>query len=416
MRFSGPIIEVLGVVSVCAALLAGAYLVLNHQTHLFGLQMCSHPLEPESLIQLYALLGGMADPVRKLSSVYTKLQSSAAASDRVFAFMDRVPKVQANSTGPRIDYATKFKITEETLLSLAAVGVPEPVTAKLKPMKDKEFDSQDAFLRALSGTLDDQELKLFRNQVLNHTDRTEKEIEFHNVCFSYQPGKPTLENISFKVRAGETIAIVGPNGCGKTTLLNLLPRFYDPDHGTILIDGIDLRNAHLRSLRKQIGVVTQDTILFDDTIYNNIAYGSPGATTEEIEAVAKNAFAHEFIMEAPLGYQTQIGEMRVVSGGEKQRIALARAMLRDPSILILDEFTSSIDAVSDSLIHAALKEFVKGRTTFLITHKMHTLEIADRIIVLNRGNIEAIGTHTELMTTSPLFRSLQEANGQRVAA
>ena len=309
--------------------------------------------------------------------------------------MDRVPKVQANSTGPRIDYATKFKITEETLLSLAAVGVPEPVTAKLKPMKDKEFDSQDAFLRALSGTLDDQELKLFRNQVLNHTDRTEKEIEFHNVCFSYQPGKPTLENISFKVRAGETIAIVGPNGCGKTTLLNLLPRFYDPDHGTILIDGIDLRNAHLRSLRKQIGVVTQDTILFDDTIYNNIAYGSPGATTKEIEAVAKNAFAHEFIMEAPLGYQTQIGEMRVVSGGEKQRIALARAMLRDPSILILDEFTSSIDAVSDSLIHAALKEFVKGRTTFLITHKMHTLEIADRIIVLNRGNIEAIGTHTE---------------------
>jgi ATP-binding cassette subfamily B protein/subfamily B ATP-binding cassette protein MsbA len=307
-------------------------------------------------------------------------------------------------------------LSEQTLRALAKDGVSDKLVAKLKSIKDVEFNTPEAFLKDLGNLLDEQELKQTKEKLLTHAEHTISEIEFHNVCFSYQPGKPTLENISFKVQAGETIAIVGPNGCGKTTLLNLLPRFYDPDHGSIFIDGIDLRTAHLRSLRKQIGVVTQDTILFDDTIYNNIAYGSPGATKEEIEAAGKKAFAHEFIMEQPLGYDTKIGEMRMPSGGEKQRIALARAILRDPSILILDEFTSAIDAVSDSLIHSALKDFAKGRTTFIITHKMHTLEIADRIIVLNRGNIEAIGTSAELLRTSPLFRSLQEANGQRMVA
>ncbi|MCE9532856.1 MAG: ABC transporter ATP-binding protein/permease [Planctomycetes bacterium] len=348
--FAGPVVELFGVVAVSLAILAGAYLVLNQQTHLFGLQMCSTPIEPETLIQLYALLGGMADPVRKLSSVYTKLQSSAAAADRIFAYMDKTPQVQANSDGPRIQ-------------------------------------------------------------------RHCESIEFRNICFSYQKGSTILENISLKVRARETIAIIGPNGCGKTTLLNLLPRFFDPDHGSIVIDGVDIRIAHLRSLRKQIGIVTQDAVIFEDTIRQNIAYGHHGASNEMIEAAARKAFAHEFIVTFPNGYDTMLGEIgRELSGGEKQRIALARAILRDPTILILDEFTSQIDPLSESLINEAMKEFKQGRTTFMITHKMHTLALADRIVVLNAGHIEAIGTHTELLGSSALYRELQEALLQRRAA
>ena len=277
----------------------------------------------------------------QLTKTFQRLYQTPSSADSLRSGV-RVHRPSSESPGrlrqQRMDYATKFKITEETLLSLAAVGVPEPVTAKLKPMKEQEFDSQDAFLRALSGTLDDQELKLFRNQVLNHTDRTKKEIEFHNVCFSYQPGKPTLENISFKVRAGRDDRHRWAERLRKNDVIEFVAAFLrsgswdEPDRRHRFADARTCAACENRSaLSRRI------SILFDDTIYNNIAYGSPGATTEEIEAVAKNAFAHEFIMEAPLGYQTQIGEMRVVSGGEKQRIALARAMLRDPSILILDE-------------------------------------------------------------------------------
>src|SRR5262249_28032795 len=173
----------------------------------------------------------------------------------------------------------------------------------------------------------------------------------------------TLSNIHLTVRAGETVAIVGPNGCGKTTLLGLLPRFYDPDHGAILIDGVNVRGAHLRTLRKQIGIVTQDTQLFDDTILANIAYGKKGATREEVIEAAKKAHAHRFIESLPGGYDTRIGDMGgKLSGGQRQRIAIARVILRDPQILILDEFTSQIDAESEVEIHAALREFVKGRT------------------------------------------------------
>ena len=257
------------------------------------------------------------------------------------------------------------------------------------------------------------------NPLGTHLPRHSRSIEFRNICFSFTPDRAVLENISFKVHHGETVAVIGPNGCGKTTLLSLLPRFFDPDHGVILLDGVNIRNAHLRSLRKQIGIVTQEAVLFEDTIYNNIAYGCAGATPSQVEEAAKKAFAHDFIMSLSegKGYSTMLTERgQNLSGGEKQRIALARAILRNPSVLILDEFTSAIDPISDSLIHQSLREFKQGRTTLLITHRMHTLEIADRIVVMNEGRIESIGTHAELLMTSALYSNLQEAQIQRRVA
>jgi len=348
---AGPVIELLGVAAGACALLAGAYLVLAHQTHLFGLRMTHQALEAEELLQLYALLAAIADPVRKLSSVWTKLQSGAAAGDRIFYFLDCHPKVASNSQGQRLP-------------------------------------------------------------------RLQESIEFREVCFSYEPGTPVLRNVNLKIGAGETVALVGRNGCGKSTLLGMLPRFYDPDHGSILLDGIDLRRAQLRSLRQQVGLVTQDTILFDDTIHNNIAYGTRGgATREDVEAAARKTFAHDFILEQPEGYETRIGEAGAkLSGGQKQRIALARAVLRNPAILILDEFTSQIDVESEVLIHRALREFMQGRTTFVITHRLSTLEIADRIVLLEAGRVEAVGTHRELMAACPLYQRLHEAHILRQCA
>ena len=210
---------------------------------------------------------------------------------------------------------------------------------------------------------------------------------------------------------------MGPNGCGKTTLVGLIPRFYDPDHGSVLIDGHDLRTVHLRSLRQQIGVVTQEVILFDDTIYNNIAYGSRGARPEEVEAAAQRAYAHDFVAKLPDGYRTRVGEAgHKLSVGQKQRLALARAILRNPSILILDEFTSATDPESEALIHRAMNEFKRGRTTFLITHRLHTLDIADRILVLENGRVAALGTHAELIAGCAAYQRLHEAQGQRLCA
>jgi ABC-type multidrug transport system fused ATPase/permease subunit len=347
---SDPVLEMLTLVTVAIALLAGTYLVLKKTIFLtlgpLQMQLASQVMAIEELLTLYAMLAGASDPIRKLSNVHSKIQRAAAAADRICALMDREPQVVEHSAAPELP---------------------------------------------------------------RHHDK----IEFDDVHFSY-PGRPALiKGISLSVAHGETIAVVGPNGCGKTTLMNLLPRFWDVDDGSIKIDGQDVRNLRIRSFRRQIGIVPQETILFQDTIARNIAYGDPGAGRDLIIEAAKRAYAHQFIMTLPQGYETMIGERgHGLSGGQRQRIALARAMLRDPSILILDEATSAVDIQDEALIRKAIEEFSRGRTTFLISHSLGTIQFADRIILIDEGRIVAVGSDQELRRSSPLYRRLHEIHYQ----
>jgi subfamily B ATP-binding cassette protein MsbA len=275
----------------------------------------------------------MYGPVKKLSRVNANLQQAAAASERVFELLDMHTEVK------------------ET-----------PDAVALAPFRDR--------------------------------------IEFRDVVFRYDDasGRNTLAGVSFSVLAGQMVAIVGRSGAGKTTLVNMLPRFYDVTGGSILIDGLDIRHVTLRSLRDQIGIVTQDTVLFDDTIANNIAYGMPSASREQIEAAARAAHAHEFIRGLPDGYDTRIGERgQRLSGGQRQRLAIARALLKNSPILILDEATSSLDAESERLVQEALSTLLLNRTSFVIAHRLSTVRRADAIIVLERGRIAEVGRHDELI-------------------
>jgi subfamily B ATP-binding cassette protein MsbA len=338
-----PVTEIMGILIVCLAILSGAYLVLNGETHVLGIRMSSRPLSWSDLLVFYGFLIGTADPARKLSDVFTQLQAGAAAADRIYAMLDREPRV-----------------------------------------RDPEHP------RALP--------------------RHSRELALEGVDFAYQPGQPVLHDINLRIRFGETIAIVGPSGCGKSTLASLIPRFADPTSGTIRLDGVPITEVRLRDLRDQIGLVTQDPLLFDDTVMNNVRYGSPQAGDAEVMEAAKRACAHGFIeKELPDGYQTVVGPLGgQLSGGQRQRIALARAILREPAILILDEATSQIDLESESLIQKALEQFTGGRTVIIITHRLSALALADRIVVMQDGGILDVGTHQELVARCPFYRRLYQ--------
>lgn len=234
------------------------------------------------------------------------------------------------------------------------------------------------------------------------------DIRLDDVSFRYD-AKWVLQNVSLTIPHGKTIALVGPSGAGKTTLLNMLPRFYDPASGAVKMDGVDIREASLESLRRQIAIVTQDTILFHDTIRNNIRYGSLDASEEKIIEASKRAHAHDFILHQPHGYDTIVGDKGIkLSGGQKQRLAIARAILKDPSILLLDEATSALDAESERHLQAALEELIRGRTVVVIAHRLSTVQHADVIVVMEHGRIVEQGRHDELLAKGSLYRKLYD--------
>lgn len=235
-------------------------------------------------------------------------------------------------------------------------------------------------------------------------------IEFRNLQFSYIEGTPVINDLNVTIPAGKSVAIVGPNGCGKSTLVNFLPRFFDPDQGSVLFNGTDIREFTLRDLRSMVGVVTQQSMLFDDTIANNIAYGSEKASREEIIAAAQKASAHDFIQQnLELGYESTVGEHGgKLSGGQRQRLELARVILKNPQVLVLDEATSQIDPTSEQLIHQALHDFIGNRTVIMITHRMSTLELADYVMVMDRGQVVDFGTHDELYERCSMYRSMRD--------
>jgi ATP-binding cassette subfamily B protein/subfamily B ATP-binding cassette protein MsbA len=336
-----PVTEISGIAIIVAAILCGGYLVLNQQTHLFGIRVSAEPLSHGWLTLFYCFLGGASDPIRRLTAIFNTLQQGAAASDHLYEVLDREPQI---ADPPR----------------------PKSLPELLGP------------------------------------------IEFRDVSFHYKPDEPVLQGVSLRVEPGETIAIIGPNGCGKTTLMNMVARFYDPTAGAVLVSGVDVRELRRRELLERIGVVTQETLLFNDTVAENIRYGRAEATRDEIIAAAQRAHAHRFITDVLAeGYDTRVGQGgNRLSGGQRQRIALARAILRDPDILILDEATSQIDVESERLIHQVLEEFTRGRTAFIITHRPSTLELADRIVVMDAGRILDVGTFRELAGRCPMFRRL----------
>jgi ATP-binding cassette subfamily B protein len=237
----------------------------------------------------------------------------------------------------------------------------------------------------------------------------EGRVRFVGVTFGYEPERPVLVDVDLEVEAGKTVALIGHTGAGKTTLAALVPRFYDVQAGRVEIDGVDVRDVELRSLRRAIGVVAQDPFLFSATVRENIAFGNPAATDEDVVQAARLAQAHDFVAALPEGYETMIGERGItLSGGQRQRIAIARALVVDPRVLVLDDATASVDATTEARIRLGLREAMRGRTTFIIAHRLSTLALADELVVLEEGRVAARGTHDELIETSDVYREIYE--------
>jgi len=343
---SGPALELLATLAMALAVVLGAYWLDTG-----GL---AREVDPSTMLAFFGALVATLDPMRKLADVNNRIQMAINGAERLFEVIDTPSEVRHGGRG---------------------IVLP----------------------------------------------RMARDIVFENTRFRYESDmQEVLQDVSLRVRAGETIAVVGRTGCGKTTLVNLIPRFFVPQSGRVLIDGHDIQDVTLRSLRDQIGLVSQETILFKDSIANNIAYGSRPAVRQrggagrvsraEIVAAARMAHADEFIVQLPQGYDTVIGTLgQTLSGGQRQRLALARAIIRDPAILILDEATSALDEETQALVQDTLEHFVRGRTVFIIAHRLSTIALAERIVVMEAGRIVDIGRHDELLARCDVYRRLRES-------
>lgn len=296
-----------------------------------------------------------------------------------------------------------------TLQAAAIVAMVKPLKTlgKINALMQRAFGACERIFEIL-----DTKATIVEQKNPVHLPVVSRDIKFDNVSFRYETNgssKSVLENISITIKKGDIAAFVGPSGAGKTTILNLVPRFYDPEQGRIMIDGIDLRDVALSSLRGQIGIVTQETILFNESVFANIAYGTTEFSPDEVERAAKTANAHDFIQNLPEGYKTIIGEKGVkLSGGQRQRISIARAILKDPAILILDEATSALDTESERLVQAAIDRLMEHRTVLVVAHRLSTVMHANVIFVIENGKILASGTHGQLLKTSQLYQKLYE--------
>ncbi len=316
-----PVTEMISIIILSMAMLCGAWLVLSQDTHIFGIRMCSQPLNAAQVFTFFAMLSGVADPGRKLTDIYNVLVRAIMASEMLYTLFEAKPQI-------------------------AAPDHPKPAP------------------------------------------RHSKNIRFENVTFGYDPNTPVIRGFDLEIPHGQTIALVGVNGCGKSTITNLIARFYDPDVGNVYLDDVNLRDIRPRQLRKQVGIVTQDPILFRGTVWNNILYANVHASAERIQQAAELASVTDFLAELPQGFQSQVGDRGTyLSGGQRQRVALARAILSDPRILILDEATSQLDVEAEARVHESLRDFMRQRTTILITHRLSTLMLADRIVVMRGGQI-----------------------------